>query len=119
MKNVFAIIVALVAVPSFGSVKVLSAIYNGDSGKIEAQISYEGCKPPAFKVQFDDACYETMPPQADAVVLQTAGIDGCERLNYKTLSFSLQGDPCTPYGRHYVNLRGKSDNKSVRISVSR
>lgn len=114
MKKALAL-VAFVSVVSFADVTVVSAIYNGTSKKIEAQVRFGGCKTPAFKLKFDPACYETFPLQADAEVIQMAGDDGCERLNEKTVAFSLAGDPCGS-GEQWVNLKGQRGN-SVQVRI--
>lgn len=118
MKKLLGIMMVLSVMPSFAAVDVISASYNRSTGKIEAQLQYGGCKIPSFRIEFDHRCYESLPPQADGEVIQTAGDDGCERLNHKTVSFSLRGDSCVSYGRHLVNLKGKGSRRdTVRVAV--
>ena len=107
---------ALVTTVSFADVKVVSARYNYLNGTIVAQLQYGGCGTPAFKLQFDTGCFETIPLQSDAEVKQTAGDDGCERLNQSSYSFTLKGDPCGG-SRHYVNLTGTNASNRVRVTV--
>ena len=118
MNKVLIVLIALVSLPSFAGVDVISAIYNNSTKKIEAQLQFGGCGTPKFKIEWDRGCYETIPLQADGQVVQIAGDDGCERLNQKTVAFTLQGNPCGT-GHHLINLKGKgSNNDSIQVEVN-
>lgn len=117
MNRVLFALIAITSLPAFASVDVLSAIYNRSSKKIEAQLQFGGCGTPAFKIQWSRGCFETIPLQADGEVVQTAGDDGCERLNHKTVAFTLAGNPCGA-GPQLINLKGKGSNmESVQVEV--
>jgi len=96
---------------------VPQAVWNPETRKIEAQLRFGGRGRPAFKLEWSRGCFETMPLQADARVVQIAGDDDCERLNHKLVEFSLQGDPCGG-GHPYVNLSG-GDGEDVRVEITR
>jgi hypothetical protein len=99
------------------AVEVKSATFDYVKSMVRAELTFGGCGVPAFKLKFDNRCFETDPMQSRAQVIQTAGDDGCERLNHKTVLLSIKESPCG-YEEQVLSLRGTT-GRSVQVHIGK
>lgn len=100
------------AVANLPSLRIVDGKYNAETGKVDLDITYGGCKEHAFELKMGDVCAESIPAYCSAKLVHTKGADDfCEALISETISLDVDLQ-----GPAYLTIEGAEDF-SVQVLV--